>query len=69
MIDLRISSNFKELRVFLIKNIQNLVEFKSKVSKISNIHPSNLKISILKEFPLTRSNKTDYNKLKKIDDK
>ena len=68
-IDLRISSNIKELRVFLIKNIKNLVEFKSKVSKISNIHPSNLKIFILKEFPLTRSNKTDYNKLNKFHDK
>lgn len=69
LIDLRISTNGNKLKIFLIKNIENIVEFKSKLSKISNIHPSNLKIFILKEFPLTRSSKTDYNKLNKFDDK
>tara|TARA_B100000965_G_scaffold395207_1_gene408412 strand:+ start:840 stop:2261 length:1422 start_codon:yes stop_codon:yes gene_type:complete len=57
------------LKVFFIKKVNNMAEIKSKVSKLSNVHPSNIKIYVINKFPLTSSNKINYNNLKKFNER
>tara|TARA_Y100001970_G_C14259135_1_gene878178 strand:+ start:12602 stop:14020 length:1419 start_codon:yes stop_codon:yes gene_type:complete len=64
--EVKIVSDKKNLKIFFYKKIKNILEMKSKASKFSNVHPSNIKLFKIKKFPLTRSNKINYNYLRKL---
>ena len=67
-LNIKLSLNKKFIKAFFLKDLDNYIEIKRKISALSNIHPSNIKIFTLKSFPLTRSNKIDYSKLNKMYD-
>lgn len=67
-LDFKLTFNKDFLKVFIVKQEQNFLEIKRKIAKLANIHPTNIKLFYIKNFPLTRSSKTDYNKLNKFND-
>ena len=68
LLDLKLAFKKDSLKVFIVKEKQNFLEIKRKIAKLANIHSTNIKLFYVKNFPLTRSRKTDYHKLSKLYD-
>ncbi|MAV56368.1 MAG: hypothetical protein CMI79_02385 [Candidatus Pelagibacter sp.] len=60
----RVTGKDENLNVYIIKNVKNITEIKRSISKILSIHPSDINVKIIKNFPKTVSGKIKYSELK-----